>query len=72
MNTVVFTFDKKCAEDLDVINHWVDCDEDTKHINVYVNDVEQDLIENLTDSQLCEYFGLESVHLISCNRTDYF
>ena len=72
MNTVVFTFDKKYAEINDIIDYWCDYDEDTQHLNVYVDDVDDVLINNTTDDELCEFFGLESEYLITCNRSDYY
>ena len=72
MNTVVFTFDKRFAEVGDIIDYWCDYDEDTEHLNVHVDDVDDVLINNLTDDELCEFYGLESEFLITCNRRDFY
>ena len=72
MNTVVFTFDERLRETHDTIDYWTDYDEDTGHINVYVDDVDDVLINNMTDDELCEFFGLRSSFLITCNRRDFY
>ena len=72
MNTVVFTFAKNYADINDMIDYWCDYDEDTQRVNVYVDDVDDVLINNMKDDELCEFFGLESEYLISCNRSDYY
>ena len=73
MNTVVFTFNKNYSElEISLDDYWCDYDEDTQHVNVYVDDVDDVLINNMKDDELCEFYGLESEYLVSCNRSDYY
>ena len=70
MNTVKFTFNQEYALSNDTFDYYCDCDDETKQIHVYVDDVEDELINGMNDEDLCEFFGLESEFLIFTNRED--
>ena len=69
-NTVTFTFNSEYAEQTDIIDYYCDVDDETGYLNVYVNDADDVLINNMTDDELCEFFGLESEFLVYTNRQD--
>ena len=69
MNTVMFTFSSEFNE---YVDYWCETDEDTLQIHVYVNDVEDELINGLNDAELCEFYGMDSEFLISSNRSDFY
>lgn len=71
MNTVKFTFSGEYAQIGDIIDYWCDYDDEDRKLNVYVDDVDDVLINNLTDDELCEHYGLESEYLVYSNRSDY-
>ena len=71
MNTVKFTFNREYALSNDIFDYYTDCDEDTGYTNVFVDDVDDELIENMNDEDLCEFFGLDSEYLVYTNRSDY-
>ncbi len=70
MNTVKFTFNNEYASNNDIIDYWCDYDDEDHYLNVYVDNVDDVLINNLTDDELCEHYGLESEYLIYTNRSD--
>ena len=70
MNTVKFTFSGEYAQIGDIIDYWCDYDDEERYLNVYVDDVDDVLINNLTDDELCEHYGLESEYLVYTNRSD--
>ena len=73
MNTIKLTFKSEYAQDFeDLHDYYVDVDEDTFQINVYVDDLDDNLLEKLTDNELCEFVGLEPKHLLSIDRHDYY
>lgn len=69
-NTVTFTFDSEYAEQADIIDYFCDYDDENEQLTIYVNDVDDALINGLNDEELCEFFGLESEFLIYTNRQD--
>ena len=69
-NTVTFTFNSQYAQQNDIFDYYCDVDDETGYLNVYVNDVDDVLINNMTDDELCEFFGLESEFLVYTNRRD--
>lgn len=71
MNTVKFTFNQDYALSNDVFNYYCDYDDESNYLNVYVDDVDDVLINNMTDDELCEFFGLDSEFLVYTNRSDY-
>ena len=71
MNTVKFTFNREYALSNDIFDYYTDYDEDLGYTNVFVDDVDDELIENMNDEDLCEFFGLDSEYLIYTNRSDY-
>jgi len=71
MNTVKFTFNQEYALTNDIFDYYSDYDDETNYLNVYVDDVDDVLINNMTDDELCEFFGLESEFLVYTNRSDY-
>ena len=67
-NTVTFTFnDEYCAHN-DIIDYFMDVDDETGHLFVYVNDVADYIIRSLDDTELCEFFGLDPEYLIHVIR----
>ena len=70
MNTVKFTFNQEYVLSGDIIDYYCDYDEDERHLHVYVDDVDDELINGMNDEDLCEFFGLESEFLIYTNRED--
>ena len=70
MNTVKFTFTGEYAQIGDIIDYWCDYDDEERNLNVYVDDVDDVLINNLTDDELCEHYGLESEYLVSSTRRE--
>lgn len=71
-NTVKFTFNSEYCLHNDVIEYYCDVDDDEEEVlfNVYVENVDDILINNLTDDELCEFFGLEPEYLVYTNRQD--
>lgn len=75
MNTIKLTFKAEYAQDFEGLHNYyseVEEDEESALLQVYVNDVEEELLEKLTDNELCEFAGLEPEHLLSINRHDYY
>jgi hypothetical protein len=70
MNTVKFTFNQEYALSSDVFDYYCDYDDEDRHLNVYVDDVDDELINGMNDEDLCEFFGLDSEFLIYTNRQD--
>ncbi len=70
MNTVKFTFNSEYAHTNDIIDYFCDYDDESNYLNVYVNDVDDVLINNMTDDELCGFVGLESEFLVYTNRRD--
>lgn len=69
-NTVTFTMNSEYAEQADIIDYYCDYDDENQYLNVYVDDVDDVLINNMTDDELCEFYGLESEFLVYTNRRD--
>lgn len=69
-NTVKFTFNSEYCLHNDIIDYYCDVDDETNYLNVYIDDVDDVLINNLTDDELCEFYGLESDFLVYTNRRD--
>lgn len=71
MNTVKFTFDQEYALSNDTFDYYCDCDEDTGHLHVYVDDVDDELVKSMNDEDLCEFFALDSEYLLCSNRAEF-
>ena len=69
-STVTFTFDSEYVDQDEIIDHYCDVCDENRYLIVYVDDVDNVLIENLTDEQLCEFLGLSAEFLVSSNRSD--
>ena len=54
----------------DIIDYWFDVNDDDGTMNVYVNDVDDVLINNMSDTELCEWFDLKSDYLIDTNTKE--
>ena len=52
----------------DIIDYYCDFDDENSHTNIYVDDVEDLLVNNLTDDELCEFFGIDAEFLVSVTR----
>jgi hypothetical protein len=72
MNTVKFTFDKDYSLTNDIFDYYCDYDDEEGYLNVYVDDVEDELINGLNDVEMCEFYGMDSEYLLNCNRSDYY
>lgn len=72
MNTVKFTFSSDYVESNDMIDYYCDYDDEEGYLNVYVDDVEDELINGLNDVEMCEFYGMDSEYLLNCNRSDYY
>ena len=68
MNTVQFIYRRDCDDMSEAVNYYVDVDEETHQINVYVNDVPDELSDKTTDVELAEHYGLDTEYLISTIR----
>ena len=73
METVKFTFTSEFCDDNLITDYYIDVDDDDEGVlvNVYVDNVDDALINNLTDEELCEFCGLDSEYLIYSNRRDF-
>ena len=71
MNTVKFTFSQEYALSNDIIDYYCDYDDESNYLNVYVDDVDDVLINDMNDEDLCEFFGLDSEYLIYSNRSEF-
>lgn len=69
-NTVTFTMNSEYAEHADIIDYFCEYDDENRYLTVYVEDVDDILINNMKDDELCEFFGLESEFLVYTNRRD--
>jgi hypothetical protein len=58
MTYTIYFYFKPNYEEETLIDHFTDVDDDTGQIIVTIYDVEEELIETLTDKELCEHFGL--------------
>lgn len=69
-NLVEFFFDSEYADEETFIDYFTDCDDETGDIIVSIHKVEDELVENLTDEELCKHFGLNPKYLngISINE----
>ena len=70
MNTLIFTMNSEFSLYNDIIDYYCDFDDENNYTNVYVDDVDDVLINNMSDDELCEFFGLESEFLVYTNRRD--
>lgn len=70
LTTVIFTFSSDYCQENDIIDYYTDVNDDDERVlfNVYVNDVDEALINELTDDELCEFFGLDPEYLLYTNR----
>ena len=67
-NTVQFIYSREFVNSNEPIDYYVDVDDETRQINVYVNDVPDELSEKATDVELAEIYGLDTEYLISTIR----
>ena len=66
--TLILTFSPQFAEQNDIIDYFMDVDDETNNIYVHVDDVDDVLVNNLTNDELCEFFGMDSTYLLTSNR----
>ena len=70
-NTLIFTFAPQFASQNDIIDYYIDVDDETRNVYVHVDDVDDVLVNNMSNDELCEFFGLDSLYLLTSNRSEF-
>ena len=51
-DTLIFTFSPQFAEQNDIIDYWIEVDDVTRNIYVHVDDVDDVLVNNMSNDEL--------------------
>ena len=61
--TVKFTFTEEYGKRNDIIDYYCEIIDDTKELNVIVNDVSDYTLSSMNEKELCEFYGMRSEYL---------
>lgn len=67
-DTLIFTFSPMFASQNDVIDYWIDVDDESRNVYVHVDDVDHVLVNNMSNDELCSFFGMDTTYLLTTNR----
>lgn len=71
--TLILTFSPEFAEQNDIVDYYIDVNDDDEQmqVNVYVDDVDDVLVNKMNDDELCDWFGMDSTYLLYTNRSEF-